>query len=251
MKWFLIEFLEAPGQYNMQFDLELAKICKDNEAYLRLYKWKPYCISLGAHQKFEDINLQKAEKDGIDVVKRPTGGRAILHAEEITYSVILPFSRINSAKEVYQKISFALIEGLKLYHPVFHNLELENNQPDFLKLLNQPSGIICFGSSAKNEVKFNGRKLIGSAQRKLNNAILQHGSLLCGKFHRNLVDYINTDENTRTQLKNEISQKTIEVETITGKQVDYIKLSECLINGFKKVWDIEFDKSEINLSILK
>ncbi|MDH7605794.1 MAG: hypothetical protein QHH13_12905 [Melioribacter sp.] len=251
MRWFFIDTGESTGKFNMDFDFQLAQTCPDDNAYFRLYRWKPFCISLGAHQKFEDINLEKAFSDGLDVVKRPTGGRAILHAEEITYSVILPFSKIRSAKEVYQKISLALIEGLKLYHPVFSKLELENLQPDFSKLLKEPSGILCFGTAAKNEVKFNGRKLIGSAQRKLNNAILQHGSILCGKYHRNLVDYINIDENTKSLIKNDIYQKTIEIETILGKHVDYKKLSECLIDGFKKVWNIEIEKSEINFSVLK
>lgn len=251
MKWFFIDTGESTGKFNMDFDFQLAQICSDNKAYFRLYRWKPFCISLGAHQKFEDINLEKAANDAIDVVKRPTGGRAILHAEEITYSVILPSSKIQSAKEVYQKISLSLIEGLKLYHPIFSNLELENLQPNFSKLLNEPSGILCFGSTAKNEVKFNGRKLIGSAQRKLNNAILQHGSILCGKYHRKLVDYINVDDKTKSIIENEIIQKTIEIETILQKHVDYQKLSECLIDGFKKVWNIEFEKSEINFPVLK
>lgn len=246
MKWFLIETGEASGEFNMAFDFELARNCKDDDAYFRLYRWKPYCISLGANQKFEDIDLLRTQKDGIDVVKRPTGGRAILHAEEITYSVILPYSKIFSAKEIYHKISCALINGLELYNPIFSKLELENSQPDFPKLLEKPSGALCFGSTSKNEVKFDGKKIIGSAQRKLNTVILQHGSILCGKFHRNLVDYLNVNHETKLILADELSEKTIEIETIIEEHVDYKKLSECLIDGFEKTWNIEFEKSEIN-----
>ncbi|MCX7798399.1 MAG: hypothetical protein N2249_07230 [Melioribacter sp.] len=248
MKWFFIDTGASSGKFNMDLDLRLAQICSNNTAYLRLYKWEPYCISIGAHQKFEDINLQKAKHDGIDVVKRPTGGRAILHAEEITYSVIIPYSKIQSAKEVYQKISIALIEGLKIYHPLLANLELENLQPQFQNILNKPSGILCFASTAKNEVKFHGKKLIGSAQRKLNSSILQHGSILCGKFHQKLIDYINLDEQNKLLLKKEITEKTIEIETIIGKQVDYLELSYCLIEGFKKSLDIKFEHANFNLA---
>lgn len=248
MKWFLIETGAATGKFNMTFDVELAQNCKSDEAYFRLYQWKPYCISLGANQKFEEINLLKAEKDKIDVVKRPTGGRAILHAEEITYSVVLPYSnlfdksRIFSAKEIYEKISRSLIRGLEIYHPIFSNLELESLQPNFPILLKKPTGILCFGSTAKNEVKFNGKKLIGSAQRKFNSVILQHGSILCGTFHRKLADYINVDEETKIFLAKELSEKTIEIETITQAPVNYKKLSDCLINGFEEIWKIKLRK---------
>lgn len=247
MKWFFVDTGASTGKFNMDLDLELALTCHKDTAYFRLYRWKPYCISLGAHQKFEEINIQKAKNDGIDVVKRPTGGRAILHAEEITYSVILPCSQIQSAKEVYKKISLSLIEGLKFYHPIFNNLELENLQPHFPSILKTSAGILCFGNTAKNEVKFNGRKLIGSAQRKLSSSILQHGSILCGNYHQKLIDYVNTDEQNKLLLKKELTEKTIEIETITGNQVDYTKLSICLIEGFKKVWDVKFEKAEFNI----
>lgn len=248
MKWFLIESGETSGIFNMKFDFELARICKNDEAFFRLYRWNPYCISLGANQKFDDIDINKANNDGIDIVKRPTGGRAILHAEEITYSVVLPFHNIKSVKGVYQKISLALIKGLKLYHPIFNNLELENLQSNFHNILNTPNGLLCFGSTAKNEVKFNGRKIIGSAQRKLNTSLLQHGSILCGNYHRNLVKYLNIDEKDKLILQQNINEKTIEIETILNEKTDYSKLSRCLIEGFEKEWNIKFE--DFNDSII-
>jgi len=241
MIWHLIDSGFGTGSFNMDFDLGLVQKVSPNDAYFRLYRWQPYCISLGANQNFSDINLDKAKADNIDVVKRPTGGRAILHAEEITYSVVLPYSHIITAKEIYQKISIALIKGLELYNPLLGKSELENLQPDFPKLLQQPSGVLCFGSTAKNEVKFGGKKIIGSAQRKLNNAILQHGSILCGTFHKYLVDYLFPDEIIKKKLADELSQKTIEIETILNEQVDYRHLKTCLIDGFEQVWQIEFD----------
>jgi lipoate-protein ligase A len=234
MNWHLIESGDNTGKFNMDFDLQLVQKCSPHDSFFRLYKWQPYCISLGANQNIEDINLEKAFTDGIDVVKRPTGGRAILHAEEITYSVVLPYSHSISAKEIYQKISIALIKGLEKYNPALGKLELENIQPDFAKLLQQPSGVLCFGSTAKNEVKLSGKKIIGSAQRKLNNTILQHGSILCGIFHRKLTDYLNTDYNVRQKLSDELSAKTIEIETILNQPVDYEKLQRCLIEDLRR-----------------
>lgn len=240
MKWHFIDSGFNTGEFNMKFDLELANHCKKDDAYFRLYRWKPYCISIGANQSFEDINLEKAKNDGIDVVKRPTGGRAILHAEEWTYSVIYPMNYEYSPKEIYHKISRALIKGLEIYDNIFTNCELENIQPNFPKLLEEPTGVLCFASTAKNEVKFDGKKLIGSAQRKLNNSILQHGSILCGSFHQKLADYLYVDEETKIALHNELNLKTIEMETILNKKIDYEELKNCLVKGFEKEWQIQF-----------
>ncbi|MHB9039857.1 MAG: lipoate--protein ligase family protein [Melioribacteraceae bacterium] len=241
MIWNLIDSGANTGAYNMEFDLGLAHKCNPEEAYFRIYRWNPYCISLGANQSFDDINLLKTNQDGIDVVKRPTGGRAILHAEELTYSVILPFNYKFSPREIYFKISKALMRGLEIYNPLLANSELENHQPDFPKLLEEPSGVLCFASTAKNEVKFNGKKLIGSAQRKLNNVVLQHGSILCGTFHRKLVDYLNCDDETRRTLSFDLTEKTTELQTIMNEEIDYQKLKTCLIAGFELEWQIKFD----------
>lgn len=239
MNWHLIESGANTGKFNMDFDLDLVSKCGTDEAFFRLYRWEPYSISLGANQNFSDIDLEKSAQENIDVVKRPTGGRAILHAEEITYSVVLPISQIKSAKEIYKKISNALVKGLELYNPLLGRSELENVQPSFPQLLQQPSGVLCFGSTAKNEVKYNGRKIIGSAQRKMSNCILQHGSILCGTFHRKLVDYLKADEKIKQNLFTELESKTIEIETILNEKVDYQKLSECLKDGFEEYWGIK------------
>ena len=240
MKWNLIESGFNTGQYNMDFDVDLATKCRDDEAFFRLYRWQPYSISLGANQSFDDINLEKAKSDNIDVVVRPTGGRAILHAEEITYSVVIPYNKELTAKTVYEKISNALALGSSIYDKRLNDTELENLQPDFPGLLKQPSGMLCFASTAKNEVKFKGKKIIGSAQRKMNKVLLQHGSILCGTFHQKLTDYLNYDQSKIHDLKTELADKTIEIETITNEKVNYSKLSKCLIEGFENGWNIKF-----------
>ena len=89
----------------MQFDIALAKSLSVDEAVLRLYRWKPYCISLGANQNINDINEKKVIADGFDIVKRPTGGRAILHAEELTYSVAYPASGDLTPRQLYSDIN--------------------------------------------------------------------------------------------------------------------------------------------------
>lgn len=241
MIWHFIDSVSNTGAYNMEFDLELARNSNPQDAYFRIYRWNPFCISLGANQNFDDIDLTKTDRDGIDIVKRPTGGRAILHAEELTYSVVLPLNYEFSPREIYFKISNALMRGLEIYNPLLAKSELENYQPDFPKLLEEPSGVLCFASTAKNEVKFNGKKLIGSAQRKLNNIVLQHGSILCGPFHRKLVDYLNCDDETRRLLSVELNERTTELQSILNEKIDYDKLKTCLMFGFELEWEIKFE----------
>lgn len=244
MKWYFIDSGFCTGKYNMDFDISLTKACNSDIAFFRIYRWKPYCISLGANQSFEDINLETATADNIEIVKRPTGGRAILHAEEITYSVVYPLNYEYSPRELYQKISLALIEGLAQYNPLLRESALENVQPNFSKLLEEPSGALCFASTAKNEVKYNGQKLIGSAQRKMKKVILQHGSILCGNYHRNLANYLNTDEDTKSNLRKELISTTTEIESILNESIKYDLLKNCLVEGFQEYWDIKFE-SEI------
>ncbi len=229
----------------MKFDIELANNCLPDEAYFRIYRWKPYCISLGANQSFDDIDLEKTKLAGIDVVKRPTGGRAILHAEELTYSVVIPNNYQFSPREIYFKISLALMRGLEIYNPLLAKSELENLQPNFPKILEEPSGVLCFASTARNEVKFNGKKLIGSAQRKLNNVILQHGSILCGPFHRQLVEFLKVDEETHNILSEELTARTTELQTILNEEINYDKLKVCLKTGFELEWEINFEQNNL------
>lgn len=249
MIWHFIDTQSSSGKYNMELDIFLSKICKDDEAYFRLYRWEPFTISLGANQNANEINIQKCELDNIGLVKRPTGGRAILHAEELTYSIILPLNYGLSARSVYNKVSETLSSALAKYNPLLKSVELENIQPNFKKLLNKPSGALCFASTAKSEVKFNGKKLIGSAQRKMDKVVLQHGSILCGKKHTDLPNYL-IDTTHIELLKKELSNKTIEIETITNEIVDYKRLSQNILKQFEADWDFNFVDST-NLIISK
>ncbi len=113
MNWIYINSGFNSGRYNMDYDLHLAKNYKVDEAVLRLYRWKPYCISLGASQSLNSVDYDLAAKNNIDIVVRPTGGRAVLHSEELTYSVIYPLDFTSSARDIYHQINLALLNGLK------------------------------------------------------------------------------------------------------------------------------------------
>jgi lipoate-protein ligase A len=239
------------GKFNMDFDMEIANNFS-NSPVLRIYQWKPYCISLGANQSFDSIDERKTFADCFDIVKRPTGGRAILHAEELTYSVVYPISIEKSPKQIYRDINLALKNGLVFYNQILDKIELEHNQPHFPSLYKDTKSTLCFSVSAMNELNFAGKKVAGSAQRKIGNIILQHGSILCGSFHKRIVDYLNLPSDKIEEIKNEIEQTTIELETILDEKINYNKLSQSIKLGFENHFNIKFEEeifSETNLQV--
>jgi lipoate-protein ligase A len=239
MHWRFIEYKTNPGKFNMDYDMGLVNNIKDCYPVLRFYGWEPKCISIGANQSMSEINSLLAEKENIDIVKRPTGGRAILHAEELTYSVVISTSDC-SGREIYEKISRAIVAGLHKLHPLMKDVQLENVNPRFSDLLNNPSGSICFASTAKSEIKFKGKKLVGSAQRKLGDKILQHGSILVGPEHKKLVNFLNVNKTEKNLLLKEMEEKTTELSGIIGENIDVYSLQNHIVDGFKKVFNADF-----------
>ncbi|MGH7458374.1 MAG: lipoate--protein ligase family protein [Longimicrobiaceae bacterium] len=139
---------------------------------LRFYRWSPACLSFGRHQSADGrYDQDKVRRAGVDVVRRPSGGRAVLHQRELTYSVCLPASR-GRPRQLYQSVNRALVRGLRsLGVPVSLAPSLNGSLP-------KPSLTPCFGDAVPGEVIAAGRKLVGSAQARYQSSILQHGSLL-------------------------------------------------------------------------
>jgi len=252
MKWEFINTGFNCGEFNMQYDIHLANKSEQGTAILRLYRWSPFCISLGANQLEESINISKAKQNLVEIVKRPTGGRAILHSEELTYSVIYASAQNFSPRQLYHEINSALKAGLINYNPVFQEIELENLQPDFAGFYNQKLSELCFAVSAKSELKFKGKKLVGSAQRKMDKAILQHGSILCGDYHTKIVDYLNYPVSEIENMRKEINAATIDMKSILGEAVDYDKLAESVKLGMQQHFNISFKSlsEEIDSAVL-
>jgi len=241
MKWEFLNTKSNTGKYNMDYDMNLAENAQPGTALLRFYKWKPYCISLGANQDFSTINLKKAYDNNIDLVERPTGGRAILHSEELTYSVVYPLDNGFSPKELYREINLALKKGMIFFDNELEKIELEKEQPYFPNYYKDRKSELCFAVSAKNELKFEGKKLVGSAQRKLHNTILQHGSILCGDFHKKIVEFLFLNDEETVQMKEEIKNTTTDLRSILNYEIDYDLLVESIKTGFEEHFKIKFE----------
>jgi lipoyl(octanoyl) transferase len=213
----------------------------DLSPLLRLYGWHPWAISLGHHQSQNDLDSARCAADGVDIVRRPTGGRAILHAEELTYCVAMYTGR-RSILTVYNDISRALVRGLHLFGV---EATLQKSQPNFPEAYRHASAIPCFTSSARYEIEWQGRKLVGSAQRRFGegerDVVLQHGSILCGPAHKRLTDYLPIgDPDVRRRVKKEMEEKTVDLQEITGEPVDLERLAECIKEGFQQEWGVAF-----------
>lgn len=243
--WRFINSGVRSGAFNMGCDEKLAQelLAGAGVPTLRLYQWEPWAISLGYNQEESDIDVARCERDGVDVVRRPTGGRAILHADELTYSVVLPAPRAN-VLQVYNDISRALVRGLQMFGV---NVALQKAQPDFARAYSHASSIPCFTSTARYEIEWEGRKLVGSAQRRFSDGeqqvVLQHGSILCSPAHQRLADYLNLDDQEVKQgIRDELEKKTADLATIRGAAVNLVDLASCLRRGFELEWGITFSE---------
>jgi lipoate-protein ligase A len=199
---------------------------------LRVYSWNPKAVSVGYNQNLEkEINIDECKKLNIDIVRRITGGKAVFHDKEITYSFILPENNgllPFEVNESYKIIANALVIALKKI----------NINAEIKKVPEKIATSICFNSSNWYELLVNGRKISGSAQRRMDGKILQHGPILIDFDYNknnslfnsnNLIDNIINLKNRITSLKNEINNKII----------SYKELSEAIKSGFKENFNFE------------
>ncbi len=214
---------------------------------MRLYGWTPHAISLGYHQRKEEIDLELCREKGIDIVSRPTGGRAILHADELTYSVIMPESSQYYEKEiskVYEEISQCLVAGLNMLNfPVEFERAVQTPK-DFSK---GELSSMCYASTVQHEISYQGKKLVGSAQRRLNGVVLQHGSILIGNDHLDIANYLSgKSSEAKEKIKSFMMKKTICLNDLSnGNTVSYSDLAAAIKSGFEEKLYIKFLETEL------
>ncbi|MBI2427854.1 MAG: lipoate--protein ligase family protein [Ignavibacteriales bacterium] len=244
MEWQFINTGMSTGEFNMKYDVDLTQRLVRGEIpqTVRVYGWKPWAVSLGYNQSELDIDQKKCTEYGFDIVRRPTGGRAILHATEITYSVVM-FADGKGITDVYSSISKALVNGLQLICP---RVGYETSQPNFRQLYRQQESIPCFSSSARYEVKIEGKKLVGSAQRRFSTPngeeiVLQHGSILLGPEHKLLSEILNIDnDEIRKKVNADFNEKTIDLSFAAGRTIFYDEVVDCIKSGFENTLNINF-----------
>lgn len=178
----LIVDTPAPGAWNMRRDEDLLAGCAlgSTGGAIRLYRFAPPCLSLGRMQSFDDVDMQACARDGVDVVRRPSGGRAVLHDQELTYAVVCRTADSDFGGGVLEScasIHRAVAAGLALLGVETSAREASADQPTDARA--GAAIADCFARPAAHELlDVRGRKLVGSAQARRGGALLQHGSVL-------------------------------------------------------------------------
>ncbi|MFW5691501.1 MAG: lipoate--protein ligase family protein [Chloroflexota bacterium] len=204
---------------------------------LRFYAWDPACLSLGYGQQAADADLDRIATRGWALVRRATGGRAILHTDELTYSLTLPEAHPLAAGgiiESYRRISRALLAGLSRL-----GVDLSADRRAAEHKLEGP---VCFEVPSHYEVTTSdGRKLIGSAQLRRRGGVLQHGSLpLVGDLGR-IVDALDfPDEAAREAARMNVRGRAATLaDAFDGRIFDFDTVADALAHGFATTFDAE------------
>jgi lipoate-protein ligase A len=245
--WRLLITPPSPGSWNMAVDEAILDSISQNLSLpcLRLYSWDPPCLSIGYAQPIADIDRPRLAELGWDWVRRPTGGRAILHTDELTYAVIAPMteSRVSgSVLESYLRLSKPLLSAL-------HSLNIPAlAQPVSTSRKKQDPAAVCFEVPSNYEIIVEGKKLVGSAQARRKNVVLQHGTLpLYGDLTRiiNVLAYENNDQ--RREAASRLLSHATTVEAVLGEKIDWKRAAEVFIAAFESELDLNF--SEQGLSV--
>jgi lipoyl(octanoyl) transferase len=222
-----------PAAFNMAADRYLlGRAARESAVFLRIYSWDPPAISLGLLQDPAALLDKEAmARGGIEWTRRPTGGRAVLHWNDLTYSVAFPLSAApmgGTIAESYSIISRCLRCGLE---STGIRCETHDSSTEY-SATKRNMQLPCFLSPNRNEIMAAGKKLVGSAQKRTSAAVLQHGSIPLDAAFRRLPEFLALSSDERTRQRTLLEKKCICVHEI-DPSIDLDKLVSLLINGFK------------------
>lgn len=246
MKWIFLNTGFQTGTYNMEVDVLLTRqFAEQGIPIFRVYGWKPFTISVGYHQSLDVFDLAKVRQAGVNIVRRPTGGGAIFHAEELTYSVVMNIGKC-SLREIYFFVNKGLVEGVRqLGIPA--ELSGQNNN---LRTATIPLSVTpCFSSFAKYEIQVNGKKIVGSAQRRYGDIVLQQGTFLLGPQHQRITSFILAADEERDKMHEYLLSHAVDAATWLGRSVSFAEASAAIKSGFEIAHGIKFTEESINQSI--
>jgi len=234
-QWRLILDPPMSGKDNMEKDLELMEevATGDCPPVLRIYRWSPPAVSLGYFQdENEVVDLEACREAGVDIVRRPTGGRAVLHHQELTYSIIVPeahpFIHKGGVLDAYRAISRGVITAFNLLDICASVTPEEESGAGI-----SPGS--CFDTPSAYEIKVDGRKVVGSAQLRREGIVLQHGAILfklpLDLYRRVLKSDYRKAESSRQMELGEKAAGLIDL----GYEISYDRMTRALVKGFSMV----------------
>jgi len=245
--WRLLITPATHGAWNMAVDEAILEHVGRNEAFptLRLYAWEPACLSLGHAQPYADVDVNGLREQGWEMVRRPTGGRAILHTDELTYSVIASTSEpavSGTLLESYSRLAQGLLHAARLL-----GLPAEIKAGTHTNV--EASNPVCFEAPSAYEITVGGRKLIGSAQARRKESVLQHGSLpLVGDLTRITGALALGSGGARTAAAARLLARATTAEAILGRAVSWDEAADAFRIGFEKQLGLQFARLPLSES---
>ncbi len=239
----LIETAPHSGAWNMALDEALMEAVAAGESppTLRFYQWQPPCLSLGKRQLLDGVDLPACARDGVDVVRRATGGWAILHTDELTYSIAVRPDDPRAAGAIldaYRKLSQGLVAGLQF-------LGIPAQMTPVTPGGTHNASAACFEVPSAYEITAGGRKLIGSAQVRPNGRALQHGSLpLDGDIARVARYLAFASEEERETLATHLRERAATLSELLGRAVTFQETAAALRDGFAAALNLTFALGE-------
>lgn len=232
-RWRLILDPASPGSWNMAADEALFRRAEERggQAVLRMYMWSPPCVSLGRFQRADaGLDLDACRRLGVDVVRRPTGGRAILHEHEVTYSIVAPLAG-TGVIESYRELSAGLVKGLELL-----GIRAEyGSQP----APGAASRASCFAHAARCDIVAGGRKVIGSAQVRGAHWVLQQGSIpLWVNWKRN-AEVFGWQDGSEAGAAGSLADAL-------GRAVTAEEVMSAVVRGFEDALGVQFEPSGLS-----
>ena len=243
-KWRVIFDQAHDGATNMAIDHAIMEAVGADimPPTLRLYAWNPPCLSLGYGQHFRDVDMAALQKNGWDVVRRATGGKAILHTDELTYSIAFPKNApivAGGIVESYRRLSEALLLALNHLGAGVQSTSLED--------AGKATGPVCFEVPSNYEITAQGKKLIGSAQVRRRNAVLQHGSLpLWGDITRICNVLMFDDEAARQDAKQRLQARAITLEGALHEKLAWDVVAETIVEGFARTFGVIIEEMSLS-----
>ncbi|TRZ37611.1 lipoate--protein ligase family protein [Niallia circulans] len=249
--WRFIDTGNSSPSFNMALDEALLDwhSTGDFPPVIRFYGWNPATLSIGYFQKVEkEIDMDAVKELNLGFVRRPTGGRGVLHEHELTYSVIVSEEHPDMPKtvtEAYRVISEGILQGFHLLGlDAYFSVPKTEAQKASLK---NPRSAVCFDAPSWYELVVEGRKVAGSAQTRQKGVILQHGSILLDldedKLFR-LFKYSN--DRIKEKMQAAFKEKAVAINAITDKQITIDMAKKAFKEGFERGLNIELQEYELS-----
>ena len=233
-EWRWVSDGHDPAEKNMAVDAALLADCEQGRIppTVRLYGWSEPAITIGYSQKAEkELDIERCRELGIAIVRRPTGGRALLHYRELTYAVVAPVSLVpfnRGLKATFGAVSEALLAGLQ-------GLGIQGDINTSKQRSGPTRSPACFASLNHCEITVDGKKLVGSAQKRTSKAFLQHGSLIIDADHDLFTSLLKFDhENERQATQQRLVESTTTLNRVCGRKFSFEEISASMQEGFQK-----------------